>query len=382
MVAQIKRKIAEDKLKKSEVFNRSILNSVDSHIVVIENCGTIVAVNELWNKFILDNGETTLIHCNEECNYLFETQKKADLGNTKAAEALQVIREVITGEKSVSIYEYPCNNQYVHRWFMMRVTRFEKDQPMVVITHSEITERKLIEEQLVLNNKELIKSNHELDRFVYNTSHDLRSPLKSILGLTELIKEEMAEDDVEQRERMDMIKNSVLKLDDFIEDVLLYSKNARLEVTYEEIFFDELIQEIRSSHKFMDGADSIELILEINEAKKLISDKNRLTVILNNMISNAVKYQRKDINDSFVKVTIKTTEKETTISVEDNGIGILKEKQHQIFNMFYRATHLSTGSGLGLYIIKEMIDKLKGTITVESVLSKGSKFTVTIPNNN
>lgn len=69
-------KKAEEKLKKSEIFNRSVLNSVDSHIIVIENCGNVVAVNELWDKFIIDNGETTLIHGKEKSNYIEETQKK------------------------------------------------------------------------------------------------------------------------------------------------------------------------------------------------------------------------------------------------------------------------------------------------------------------
>ncbi|WP_339887921.1 PAS domain-containing sensor histidine kinase [uncultured Flavobacterium sp.] len=377
-------KKAEKQLKKSELFNRSILNSIDSQIIVIENCGTIVAVNELWKNFITDNGETTLIHCNDECsekcNYIIETQKRVDLGNKKAAEALEVIREVTEGKKAIAVYEYPCNNQHVNRWFMMRVTRFEKNLPMVVIVHTEITNLKKVEEQLLLKNTELIKSNNELDRFVYSTSHDLRSPLKSILGLSELIKDEMAPDDIEQKGRMDMIKESVIKLDDFIEYILVYSKNSRLEVTHDEIIFDKLIQEIRNSLQFLEGSDSIKLILDIDESLKIISDKNRLTVIMNNIITNAVKYQRQDINDSFVKVSVKKTKNKLTIIVEDNGIGIEKEKQSQVFDMFFRATHESTGSGLGLYIIKEMIEKLNGSIIVESELLKGSKFTVTIPN--
>jgi signal transduction histidine kinase len=374
-------KKAEEKLKKSEIFNRSVLNSVDSHIIVIENCGNVVAVNELWNKFVVDNGETTLIHGKEESNYIEGTQKKADLGNTKAAEALNVIHEVIDGKKSIATYEYPCNNHCENRWFMMRVTRFEKNQPMVVIAHSEITNRKEAEEQLLLKNKELIKSNTELDRFVYSASHDLRSPLKSILGLSELIKDEMSIEDVEQRSRIDMIKESVIKLDDFIEYILLYSRNSRLEVVYEEIFFNKLIHEVKDSLKFMEDAGNIKLIIDVDDDLKFVSDKNRLTIILRNMIVNAIKYQKQETNDSFVKITVKVSQNNLTIVVEDNGIGIASDKQSQIFNMFYRATHLSTGSGLGLYIIKEMIDRLKGTITVASELNIGSKFTVTIPNN-
>lgn len=375
------RKKADLELKKNELFNRGVLNSVDSHIVVIENCGTIVAVNELWNKFIIDNGETTLIHSNVNSNYITATQKKADSGNTKAAEALEVIQEVIDGKKSISIYEYPCNNKTINRWFMMRVTRFEKEQPMVVIVHSEITNLKKSENQLKLKNNELLKINHELDSFVYNTSHDLRSPLKSILGLSEIIKDEMLPDDLEQRSRIDMIKESVIKLDDFIEDVLLYTKNSKLELSFEEIFYEQIIQEIKNSLNFMVGAQTIKLIFDIEDTIKFISDKNRLTVILKNMITNAIKYQKADNNDSFVKVTIKNSKDDSIIIVEDNGIGIVQDRQNQIFNMFYRATHLSTGSGLGLYIVKEMIDKLEGTIKVDSEVSKGAKFTVTIPNN-
>lgn len=243
----------------------------------------------------------------------------------------------------------------------------------------DVTSSVLSEKAIIDKNSELKKANKELDRFVYNTSHDLRAPLKSILGLTDLIKEEMVNEDVDQKERMDMIKNSVLKLDDFIEDVLIYSKNTRLEIEHEDIIFNELIEEIRESHKYMENADDVDLIHNVNQNLVFKSDKFRIKTILNNLVSNAIKYQRKSEERSYVKVTIEIMDSKCFITVQDNGIGIPKEKKERVFEMFYRATIKSTGSGLGLYIVKDMVEKLMGKIEVESNYGIGTKFHIEIP---
>ncbi|MCM4156453.1 PAS domain-containing protein [Gramella sp. AN32] len=260
----------------------------------------------------------------------------------------------------------------------------QKRAEELIIANKELAfqnhETEIRAEELNITNKELQKTNHELDRFVYSASHDLRSPLKSLLGLSDLIKEDMDQDNIIQLEQMDMMKKSILKLDNFIEDILLYSSNARTEVELEEMNFKEIFQGILKKHEYLDGAKEIKLEGDISQDRKFISDKKRIIVVLNNLLVNALKYKDPSKVNQVVTVTIKYNKDKATICVKDNGIGIGPKDKEKIFEMFYRATKVSKGSGLGLYIVKETLDKLKGTIKVESELGEGTRFIVSIPN--
>lgn len=244
----------------------------------------------------------------------------------------------------------------------------------------DITDRKNAEVRLEEKNRELQKANSELDRFVYSTSHDLRAPLKSLLGLINITEKSAAPDDQSLRDKLKMMNRSVTKLDDFIEEILHYARNARLDVAREEIDFEEMIKEIDGNLKFIDGAKGLKLKMEIDQKGKFISDTRRVNVILSNLISNAIKYQDLTKDNLLLNIVIHSNERNAHIEIEDNGIGIEEQNQQRIFEMFYRATTLSTGSGLGLYIVKEVIEKLAGSITLESELKKGTKISVVIPN--
>jgi PAS domain S-box-containing protein len=227
---------------------------------------------------------------------------------------------------------------------------------------------------------ELVKTNSELDRFVYSVSHDLRAPLTSLLGLTNLIEEEIPQNDDMQKERVGMMKKSIRRLDTFISDILDYSRNGRLAVSYDVIHFEELVKETRENLKFMEGTDGYNLKVDVRQKNGFISDKGRLSVILNNLISNAIKYQDAGKPNPYVKVIIKTDDEKAIIVIEDNGIGISPKDHEKIFEMFYRASKLSTGSGLGMYIVKETLDKLNGTIQLASKPHVGTRFLIIIPN--
>jgi PAS domain S-box-containing protein len=244
----------------------------------------------------------------------------------------------------------------------------------------DISERIRFQNELNQKYEELKKTNTELDRFVYSTSHDLRSPLTSLLGLISIVNDNLPEHDEEQKLRVEMMKRSVKKLDSFIGDILDYSRNNRMELEIEEISFENMLRETCDRHKYMLGSTSSEMKISVMQHDKFYSDSRRLNLIFNNLISNALKYQDKSKKHSFVSVSVATTPKNASISIEDNGIGIDTKDHQKIFEMFYRATKTSTGSGLGLYIVKEAVDKLNGKIRIESEQGKGSKFIVDIPN--
>jgi signal transduction histidine kinase len=240
-------------------------------------------------------------------------------------------------------------------------------------------ERKLNQEALEKANSELRKTNQELDRFVYSVSHDLRSPLTSMLGLIEI-----SEDEIEDQfiiRNFEMLKTSINKLDSFIGDIINYSRNSRQEIMKQEIDFEEMLAEVRSNMKYLNKHKRmIEISLEITNDNAFVSDRQRLSIVLNNLVSNAIRYQDLQTPDPAVNVTIDTRENETSILIKDNGVGIKKEFHEKIFNMFYRVSRNSEGSGLGLYIVKETVEKLKGRIEVESEPGVGTAFKIHIPN--
>ena len=237
----------------------------------------------------------------------------------------------------------------------------------------------LIFKKREIENQELKTANYELDRFVYSTSHDLRAPLNSMLGLIEIAKEDTTEELM--LEYFGMLKGSAKKLDGFICDILDYSRNSRMKINNELINFGELINCVTENLKFIgDNNRMVEFKIEISDEASFFSDKNRLITIFNNLISNAIRYQNSQILNPFVHIKIETSPTETNIFIQDNGIGIDEESQSKIFDMFYRVSQESVGSGLGLYIVKEAVNKLNGDIKVKSQIGEGTTFLIKIPN--
>jgi signal transduction histidine kinase len=230
-----------------------------------------------------------------------------------------------------------------------------------------------------IENQELKRVNYELDRFVYSTSHDLRAPLNSMLGLIDIAQDDTTEELMLQH--LKMLKGNAKKLDGFICDILDYSRNSRTEVYNESINFKEMVEDIEQNLKFMgDNNRIVDFKVTIIGNTNFQSDKTRLENILNNLISNAIRYQNPKIPDPYVAVNINTSATETAITISDNGIGIPEELQPKIFDMFFRISRDSVGSGLGLYIVKEAVNKLDGEIKMQSNVGQGTTFYITIPN--
>jgi signal transduction histidine kinase len=223
-------------------------------------------------------------------------------------------------------------------------------------------------------NSELQKVNEELDRFVYSVSHDLRSPLSSILGLINIAR--LTEDRHELNEILSMIKGRVNSQDHFIREIIDYSRNARTETTIEPINLYQLIDEVILSLKYHSEADRIEFRNLVPPNLIIHSDHIRLRVIISNLVGNSIKYHDYYKAKPFIEVR---ADPEGAISVEDNGSGMSVHHQEKIFQMFYRGSDKSTGSGLGLFITREAVTKLGGQISVKSTHGEGSVFRVVIP---
>lgn len=221
--------------------------------------------------------------------------------------------------------------------------------------------------------QKLEKANDELDRFLYSTSHDLRAPIASILGLTYLGKMEFQEE--RARMFMDMIETRTKKLDMVISDILSLSRSKKVDVKYENIDLKTLLDDTISDIKFNKGASAIALEYE-GENHTFLSDYSQMRIVMGNLMANAVKYHNLDQQNPLIRVLFHRDKEGVSITVEDNGKGIPKDSIPKIFDMFYRASLDTEGTGLGLYIVKEALGKIKGSIQVKSELNKGSQFTI------
>lgn len=244
----------------------------------------------------------------------------------------------------------------------------------------DITNRKEFEEHLMRRNEYLEKVNAELDRFVYSASHDLRAPLRSILGLIYIIQQEEGSEPFHVY--LDMMISSINRLDRFIRDVIDHSKNLRLDILNEKVDFHLLVSEIFEDMQYISGAEKIKKIIEVDDSREMFSDTSRLKVVLSNLIANAITYHNLYQEEPFVKVTLKFEDMHSIITVKDNGRGIKEEFHQKIFEMFFRASEDTKGSGLGLYIVKETVEKLGGSISLQSEPNQGTTFTVTLPSMN
>lgn len=224
----------------------------------------------------------------------------------------------------------------------------------------------------------LRETNGDLETFLYRVSHDLKGPLSSISGLLHLIETTNEKEDKDAY--FEMIKSSVKKLNETIDelnDVILIRQGKAV---LQRANFRTLAQEVISMVKYVPEAAKVEYEIQVAGNEEIYSDIMMLRIILKNLVENAVKYSRKNLEHPFVKISLEDSGNgHLNMVVTDNGIGIPPELQEKIFDMFFRGTNESKGSGLGLYIVKNAITRMEGSISVHSEVNHGTVFSVSIP---
>ena len=233
--------------------------------------------------------------------------------------------------------------------------------------------------ELKLKTIELEKAYDELEKFVYSASHDLRAPLGSVLGILKLAKAEGLEGVA--AEYFKMIEKTVGKLDSFVQNLINYYQNLKKGVSLIDVDLDLLVDEVFGTFSHFDGAEDVQLKKNITVDKIYRLDQLRLKMILNNLVSNSIKYRDRTREQSFFELSISEEENNLQIIAQDNGVGIDQESLPKIYEMFYRVAEDDLGSGIGLYIVKEAVEKLGGTIDVDSQQGNGCRFTITLPIN-
>jgi signal transduction histidine kinase len=225
---------------------------------------------------------------------------------------------------------------------------------------------------------QLNKTIRELDAFVYSASHDIIAPLKSIQGLISLSRMHTKENS-EAMTYLNYMDDSIKKLDEIIKNMIQFSRNSKLQVKQENINMLKEVKQSIEDFKFMKGFEEIDFQIHIDPKVEIVTDKQRLRIILSNLIGNAIKYY--DPSKPVNEVSIKYENGNTTwkLYIHDNGIGIDKKYLSRVFEMFYRGTDKAYGSGLGLYIVKETVDRLKGDIFIDSEKGNWTKFELIFP---
>jgi len=269
--------------------------------------------------------------------------------------------------KDLGLYCLDCQRHYFDG--MITYSEIFPEAHYVIYLH-DVTDRKIEEEKLS-------QINLELDGFIYKASHDLRAPLASLSGLINLTEKNFSK---ESKEYIELMKRSVKRLDQYITKLADYARNANLGIEYNEINFKSLLTDIIEAYKFLQNADRIDFRISMDEKQIVRADLFRLQLILNNLISNAIKYYNPQEPNPYVSISIVADAKKLTMVVSDNGIGIAEEYKDKVFNMFQRATAQAYGSGIGLYLVKKALAIMKGEIKVQSVHGQGTTFILTIPN--
>jgi PAS domain S-box-containing protein len=367
------RKAYQKKILENEANVRSILNTIEDSIWLVNTSYELIDFNkEFYKQYkhrfavklmkgenVLELIPSTMPALKEQWQEWYESGLKGRPGKFIDTETFSSDSEKIYEVKTFPIVE----NSLVRG-----LTVYARD----------ITSQTRAENLLKQQNEELTKINAELDRFVYSASHDLRAPLMSIKGLLNMIRIDPQKANTDNY--LELINQSVNKLDNFILDIINYSRNSRMEIIPKAIDFHVLLNESIESMRYMEGANEVRSIRKVNADAPFFSDYSRLLILFNNIISNAVRYRDRRKPDSFLEITIRTNAKEAEIIFADNGLGIAEEYIGNIFKMFFRANAESKGSGLGLYIVKGVLEKLGGTIEVTSTFGVGSEFRVTVPN--
>jgi PAS domain S-box-containing protein len=254
----------------------------------------------------------------------------------------------------------------------MVLERDSAGEPTQVLVQTvDITARKLSEE--------LLKSaNFELDSFVYRASHDVRAPLRSIMGLVQLSRH--TQEPEKKEEYLGLIERSIERLDSFVQDLLSYSSNARTELTVSRVDFDSVITTALYSLNFLIQERGCKVQVHCEADTAFYSDLRRVTVIAQNLLSNAIKYGVVKGKTHSVHISVHVRNDAAVMSISDEGPGIAIDQQERIFEMFYRADERSDGSGLGLYIVRSIVDRLGGTIQLASAPGKGTIVRIEFPN--
>lgn len=257
----------------------------------------------------------------------------------------------------------------------------QKDGIYALATITDISERMNFINDLEEANKKLESTNEELENFAYRSSHDLKAPLAAISSLCNLAKMNVEEGKYDElTEILTHVETSSQRLSNLVKDILDLSRANYMQNVKDEVELTQVILGVKNNLQYYLEQNPVRIIEDYQFNDAFVSEPTRVHQIIENLISNAVKYSDQSKEDAYVKLSSVSKGNELILEVSDNGIGIDEEQIDKIFDMFYRAHQsVENSSGLGLYIVKRHVEKLNGQIDCHSEVGKGTVFTIKLP---
>lgn len=325
----------------------------------------------------IDADEGLRIAREEEVHVVIADQRMPGMTGTEFFEELvkfnpDPIRILLTGYSDIASVIDAINKGEVYRfidkpWNIEQIKNSIKNAADIYFMRRELKDK----------NQKLKKLHSEMNQFVYSLSHELRGPLMSISGVSKLAKMELK--DPNAVEFFDMIDSATGKLDDFIYKMLDFYRSTKIDNKITEINFKDVVGQQLEAYKKKFDLEHVKVAVEINQERKFYSDDSKIRVIINNLFSNSVQFQKAEQRDKSISIRIEVGPSEATIVLEDNGIGIEEKHLPDVFNLFTRATQKNVGTGLGLYMVKEAVEQMGGEINLESVFGEGTVCKVVLP---
>jgi PAS domain S-box-containing protein len=355
---------SEATLRQSEQKYRTLVERMNEGLILTDNDETILFVNTRMCQILGVNKEEMLGQRSYE---VLSSDNEEIQEMIKARSALR--RKGISDQYELKLRKANGDTLWVLVAGAPYVdSRGDSIGTIAIIT--DITNRKLTELKLT-------EKNNELDAFVYKASHDLKGPLASIIGLTNIARDEVP--DTKAHRYFDLIAKSTKRLDTILLELIDVTRINKAKLKYEEVKIDQLVEEIINSLRHQPKSEKVRFETDIRLRKGLKTDKKILLSVLQNLIVNSINYQNPLADPPFVKVRARENHGRIYFQVEDNGQGIPERLQPRVFEMFYRGNTQSKGSGLGLYIVKSAIEKLGGTCELSSEEGIGTIFSFTLP---
>jgi two-component system sensor histidine kinase/response regulator len=332
-----------------------------------------------YNVFVANTTDEAhaLLALNPDISVILCDQRMPDKTGVEFYEQIRVefpnpIRILITGYSDIESVIDAINRGHIFRYVKKPWTDVDVKSAI-----DEAHKYYIATSLLAVKNEELQKAYNELDKFAYSATHDMRGPILSVLGIINIAME--TGDMKEIKEMMEMMEKAMMKLDTYIQNLHDYYNIRRGELNITEVSFEQIVKDMKDLYEITSRVDHVGFETEVQQQEAFRSDEVSLKIILNNLLSNAFKYQKKNGTGQLVKLKIEVNKGIANIFVSDNGIGIPENSINHIFNMFYRAANDELGSGFGLYNVKDALNKINGSIEVESQPAQGTIFKVTLP---
>jgi PAS domain S-box-containing protein len=367
----------------------TILNTLPANIGLLEKDGVIISVNQAWKQFAIENGMGSEKYGVGE-NYITICELATGACATEALAIAEGVKKVLYGHVNSFALEYACHAPSEKRWHRVEVSPLDKGlETGAVVMHINITERKLAEDAIIeLNNelenrvtqrtRELMDANTSLEAFSYSVSHDLRSPVRSIMGFSKLIMKEYGHTMcADQKDLFSHIENNGRRMNSIIEDLLMLCKTGAGNLNITQFNLTSLFHNVWENILI---ATPHNATLDLPQLPCVCADGSMLQQVLINLLGNAIKYSGKK-EKPIITVGYSQTPDITTIWIKDNGAGFDMKFYDRLFEAFQRLHGFSEfeGTGVGLALIKRIIDRHGGQVWAEGVVGEGATFYFTLP---